>query len=120
MSRVDVVGKCKTRTDEEITMLREKVKPYTREQMETLENNTFHSPWSDYKKYNGQKFKVLLEHFDDDTREEFGNEYSAAWIDDEGNICSDRYFDIQFEDGYIMTAEIEEINMYYYNTNQTE
>jgi hypothetical protein len=118
MNRVDIVGNGKRGTEEEILFLREKVKPYTREQMEELEKNTFHSPWTDHKKYNGQNFKVIFEHFDDDTREKFGNEYSAAWIDEKGNICSDRYFDIQFDDGNIITAEIEEINNYYYDTKQ--
>lgn len=114
--RVDIVGNGKKGT--EIQMLREKVKPFTKKQIEELEQNTFNSPWTTYKEYNGMKFKVLSEHFDDNTREEFGNEYSAAWVDEEGNICSDRYFEIQLKNGIVITGELEELNNYYVITNQ--
>jgi len=116
--RVDVVGNGKKGTKSEIQMLREKVKPFTKKQIEELEQNTFNSTWTAEKEYNGMKFKVLSEHFDDDTREEFGDEYSVAWVDEEGYICSDRYFEIRLANGVIMTAEIEALNNYYIITNQ--
>lgn len=116
MIRVDVVGRGKKGTKEEITILRECVKPYTKDQIEALEKNTFHSP--NNLKYNGMHFEVLFEHFDGESREAFGNEYSVAWIDENGHICSDRYFDVKFENGDILTAELEEINNFYYNTDQ--
>lgn len=103
-----------------IELLRERVKPYTREEMNNLEQNTFCSPWDEYKQYNGMKFKVLSEHFDDDTREEFGNECSVAWFDDDGHICSDRYFEVELENGIVITAELEEINKWYIMTEQMQ
>lgn len=118
MSRVDVVGNGKVGIDSEIEYLREHVKPFTHEQYENLEKNVFQSPWSEYKQYNGMKFKVLSEHFDDDTREKFGNEYSVAWINEDNEICSDRYFEIQLENGVVLTAEWEELSNYYVETNQ--
>jgi hypothetical protein len=116
--RVDIIGDGKKGTKNEIDILREKVKPYTKEEIELLQQNTFNSPWSEYKKYNGMKFKVLYEHFDDDSREPFGNEYSAAWINDDGDVCSDRYFDIELENGVTITAELEELDNWYVTSNQ--
>jgi hypothetical protein len=88
--------------------------------MNLLQKNKFYSPFETYKEHNGQCFTVLFEHFDDETREQFGNEYSAAWIDDAGNICSDRYFEVQFDDGETITAELEELNNYYFSTGQAD
>lgn len=118
MNRCDIVGNGLLGKKEGIDKLKELVKPYTSEQYKQLEQNTFQSPWSDYKQYNGMKFKVLSEHFDDDTREMFGNEYSAAWFDEKGNICSDRYFEVELENGKVITAEHEELSNYYVETNQ--
>jgi len=100
-------------------IIRENVKPYTREQMDELEKNTFQSPYSGLKEFNGLKFKVLYEHFDDENRESLGNEYSAGWIDEtNGEIYSERFFEIELENGKVINAEREEISNYYIETNQ--
>ncbi len=78
-----------------VEKLRELVKPFTKEQFEELEKNTFQSPYNTYRECNGMKFKVLSERFDEDTREAFGSEYSAAWFGENGEVLSDRYFEIQ-------------------------
>ena len=103
-----------------IEKLRELVKPFTKEQFEELEKNTFQSPYDKYREYNGMKFKVLSEHFDDDAREAFGSECSAAWFGKNGEVLSDRYFEIQFENGKTLTAEWEELSGYYVETNQVK
>lgn len=118
MSMFRMVANVKSLDKEsQMALLRKMVVPYTRKQMDTLEKNTFYSLWEDYRKYNGSHFKVLYEHFEDDTREPFGTETSSAWFNENGEICSDRYFEIQFEDGTSITAEYEEISGFYKKVN---
>jgi hypothetical protein len=106
--------------DEQIKLLRKVVKPYTREQMNELEKNLFYTNWQGFEQYNGTRFKVISERYE---REEvkFGEPFSTAWIDKNGTICSERYFDIIFCcTGEEFIATLNEINGYFKPSSDTK
>ena len=97
--------------------------PYPREKMDMIQRNgVFLSPYENEKQYNGMSFTILNEIYEDTSREAIGNECSAAWINEAGELCSDRYFNIRLEDGTEdgteIMAELEELNGWYLFTGQ--